>query len=188
MKRNRRIIIVGREDKSALNTCICEGGAERGILELLLDKDKLIFGWDDLLAGEIIRKRDARSFQNEYLRMAMNKKIILYRVLDSRSEKFNLSLAYRDKVTVYNVVTAPEIEMLLIIAENKYKDFKRSGFQKPSDYCKQVLKIKGFKQKEYVKNYFKDIDRLIYVLRKYKSISRIRNSEVTISDLLRDDE
>lgn len=174
--------------ENEIPACICEGGAERGILELLLDNDKLIFGWDDLLAGEIIRKRDARSFQNEYLRMAMNKKIILYRVLDSRSEKFNLSLAYRDKVTVYNVVTAPEIEMLLIIAENKYKDFKRSGFQKPSGYCKQVLKIKGFKQKEYVKNYFKDIDRLIYVLRKYKSISRIRNSEVTISDLLRDDE
>ena len=44
--------------ENEIPACICEGGAERGILELLLDHDKLIFGWDDLLSGEIIRNRD----------------------------------------------------------------------------------------------------------------------------------
>lgn len=170
--------------ENEIPACICEGGAERGILELLLEHDKLIFGWDDLLSGEIIRNRDARSFQNEYLRMGMNKKIVLYRILDSRRERFNLSPAYRDKVTVYNVVTAPEIEMLIILSEGKYSDFKRSGYQKPSDYCKQVLKIKRLKQKESIIKYFKDIDHLVDVIKKYKSVSKVRRGEITISDLL----
>lgn len=34
--------------------CICEGAAEKAIMELLLDADKLTFTRDDLLDGELI--------------------------------------------------------------------------------------------------------------------------------------
>lgn len=37
--------------------CICEGGAETAILDLLLDQNKLIFSRDDLLEGEILKTR-----------------------------------------------------------------------------------------------------------------------------------
>lgn len=171
--------------ETTIPACICEGGAEKGILELLLDHDKLIFSWENLLSGEIIMKRDAKSFQDEYLRMDMDKKVVIYRILDSRRENFKLSPAYADKVIVYNVVTAPEIEMLYIISEGKYKDFKKSGCQKPSDYCKQVLKKKEIKKKEFVKNYFKDIHHLMKVLKEYKSIAKVRKGEMTIYDLLK---
>ena len=40
--------------------CICEGGAERTIIDLLLKNDKLIFTYDDLLDGEILRCRKVR--------------------------------------------------------------------------------------------------------------------------------
>lgn len=41
---------------------------------------------------------------------------------------------------VINVITAPEIEMLIIFNEDKYKEFKKSG-KKPSDFCKEDLKM-----------------------------------------------
>ena len=34
--------------------CICEGAAEQAVIEMLLDEDKLIFTYDDLLEGEVI--------------------------------------------------------------------------------------------------------------------------------------
>lgn len=37
--------------------CICEGGAERAILDLLLDYDKLIFSRKDLIEEEILKLR-----------------------------------------------------------------------------------------------------------------------------------
>ena len=39
--------------------CICEGGAERAILDLLLDKHKLIFEREDLIDEEVLKVRNA---------------------------------------------------------------------------------------------------------------------------------
>lgn len=36
--------------------CICEGGAETAIMNMLLDQNKLIFSRDELLEGEILRR------------------------------------------------------------------------------------------------------------------------------------
>ncbi len=54
-------------------------------------------------------------------------KISVIRILDSRRENFKLSKAYANKVDVINVITAPEIEMLIIFNEDKYKEIKQSG-------------------------------------------------------------
>lgn len=37
------------------------------------------------------------------------------------------------KACVINVITAPEIEMLIIFNEDRYKEFKKSG-KKPSSF------------------------------------------------------
>ena len=34
--------------------CICEGAAEQAIIECLLDANKLIFTYDDMIEGEVI--------------------------------------------------------------------------------------------------------------------------------------
>ncbi|MFQ8842863.1 MAG: hypothetical protein ACLR8P_20165 [Clostridium fessum] len=41
-----------------------------------------------------------------------------------------MSKAYEQKIDVVNVITAPEIEMLIIHAEGAYDQFKRSGKNK----------------------------------------------------------
>ena len=69
---------------------ICEGGAETAIMEMLLDADRLIFTERDLFYGEIIRCRSAETFEQRYLKINMNFKLTIIRVLDSRKENFRL--------------------------------------------------------------------------------------------------
>lgn len=163
--------------------CICEGGAERVILNLLLDHNRLIFTRDDLLEGEILKSRKAKDFEDRYLKKGFSGKIVVYRILDSQRENFKLSKAYQHKVEVINVITAPEIEMLVICREGKYKDFKK-GNVSPSEYCKTVLKYKNVKSVQFVSDYFSDIACLEASLHEYRRLSKVRKNEKTIWDLL----
>ena len=43
--------------------CICEGGAETAIMNMLLDQNKLIFSRDELLEGEILKTRKGKDFE-----------------------------------------------------------------------------------------------------------------------------
>lgn len=169
--------------------CICEGGAERAILDLLLDNHKLIFEREDLIEEEVLRCRKGKAFEERYLRKGFSEKITIYWIHDSRSEKFNLSRAYEHKVDIKNVITAPEIEKLIICNEGKYKEYekeKRKNPQlKPSIYCKANLNYKNVKSYEFVKEYFSDMEILLNALHEYRRISRIRGNEMSIWDLLR---
>ena len=95
-----------------------------------------------------------------------------------------LSKVYEQKVDVINVITAPEIEMLIIFNEDKYKEFKKSG-KKPSDFCKEDLKMTSVKSYRFVKDYFSDPDILLTSIKKYHEISKIRKGEYTLLDLLK---
>lgn len=164
--------------------CICEGSAEQAVMDLLLEEDKLIFDSDKLLDGEIIRCRDGKTFESKYLRKGFKDKITVLRILDSRRENFKLSKAYAVKIDVINIITAPEIEMLIILNENKYENFKKSG-EKPSIFCKTKLKYKDVKSYAFVKSYFSNVDTLIECIKEYKRISNVKNGEYTLCDLLK---
>lgn len=164
--------------------CICEGSAEQAIMELLLDSNKLKFGNEQLLEEEIIRVRGAKKFEERYLRKGFSEKITVLRILDSRKENFKLSKAYVDKVAVIDVITAPEIEMLIIFNEDKYAEFKKSKM-KPSEFCKIKLKLKSVKNYEFVKDYFSDIDKLLKSIHEYRRVSNIKRHEYTLFNLLK---
>ena len=164
---------------------ICEGGAEAAIMEMLLDAGRLIFTEEDLFYDEIIRCRSAKIFEQRYLKVRMDFKLTIIRVLDSRRENFKLSRPYCDEIEVINVVTAPEIEMLIILNEGKYEQFKKSGL-KPSEYCKQIFKNGNLKSRKWVKEYFKNIDDLVQSIRMYDHVSDVRKGEYTLLDLLND--
>ena len=93
-----------------------------------------------MLDGKIIRCRDGKTFEQRYLRKGFSNTITILRILDSRREKFRLSKGYIDKIDVINIITAPEIEMLMICNEQKYNAFKKSG-KKPSEYCKNRFRV-----------------------------------------------
>ena len=104
--------------------CICEGSAENAIIDILLDNDLLIFTREEMLEEEVIRCRDGKRFEEKYLRKGFLEKISVIRILDSRRENFKLSKAYEQKVDVINVITAPEIEMLIIFNEDSTKSLR----------------------------------------------------------------
>ena len=106
-----------------------------------------------------------KKFEEKYLRKGFKDKISVIRILDSRGENFKLSKAYAGKVDVINVVTAPEIEMLIIHNENKYKEYKKSR-KKPSDFCKEDLRMADVKSYRFVKSYFADPMVLVAAIKK----------------------
>ena len=144
--------------------CICEGSAENAIMDILLDNNLLIFSREEMLEEEVIRCREGKRFEEKYLRKG--------------------SKAYEHKVDVINVITAPEIEMLIIFNEDKYKEFKKSG-KKPSVFCKEDLKMTGVKAYSFVKEYFADPNVLVAAIKKYHEMSKIRKDEYTLLDLLK---
>lgn len=164
--------------------CICEGSAENAIMDILLEHEMLIFDQMQLLEGEIIRSRSAKQFETRFLRKGFNKKITVLRILDSRNENFKLSKAYKGKVSVIDIITAPEIEMLIILSENKYNEYKKSD-KKPSDFCKMDLNCGNVKSYDFVRNHFKDINKLTSSIREYKRMSKIKKGEYTLFDLLK---
>lgn len=169
-----------------LIACICEGTAERVIIDKLLDENMLLFSREDLLDEEVLKCRNAKVFQDRYLGKGFSKKITVYRILDSRRENFKLSNAYKHKVDVINVITAPEIEMLVIINEGKYKDYQKvKSTVKPSDYCIKTLKMPDVKNYEFIKEYFRNIDNLIDSIKEYKKLAKDHKGELCLADILK---
>lgn len=171
--------------KTSLIACICEGGAETVIMNILLDNDLLIFNREQLIDESVLPRTSVKEFEKRYLRLAYDQRILILRVIDSRGEKFNLSNVYRCQVDVINVVTAPEIEMLIIVSEDKYEDFCRSGVKKPSEYCKSTLKIKNVKSPTFLNKYFEDPNFLVESIREYHRVHKQKNNEASLFDLLK---
>ena len=95
-------------------------------MEILLDNNLLIFTRDQLLEEQLLPRTSARDFERRYLRREYDQKLIILRVIDSRAEEFTLRKVYRCQVEVINVITAPEIEILVIVSMGRYDDYCRS--------------------------------------------------------------
>lgn len=169
---------------SKIKACICEGSAENAIIDILLDNDLLIFRREEMLDEGVLRCRSGQIFEARYLRKGFNEPISVIRILDSRNENFKLNKVYACKVDVINVITAPEIEMLIILNEDKYTEFKKSG-KKPSIFCKEDLKMHSVKSYTFVRNYFKNPELLVNAIKKYNKVSKIEKGEYTLLDLLK---
>jgi hypothetical protein len=164
--------------------CICEGAAEAAIMDILVDNELLIFSRSEMLDECVIRCRGAKRFEERYLRKGFDDQISVIRILDSHREEFRLSKAYLHKIDVINVVTAPEIEMLIIHNEGMYEQFKKSG-KKPSDFCKTDLQMGDVKSYEFVKAYFSNSETLIFAIKEYHRVAKIPKGEYTLFDLLK---
>ena len=150
--------------------CICEGAAEQAIIELLLDHTSLVFSKDNLVGKEVTRKRKSFEIQTAFLNRAYQRRVNILRILDSKKDTFKLPPLYRERYPVHNIYTRPEIEMLLIIAEGQVEKYlqKDKTRYKPSSYCAEVLfPGKHIKSREFIQDYFADINKLHNAIRLY---------------------
>lgn len=189
------------ENENVFIACIAEGTLDEQIIEYLLDENRLIFTRDKLLEGKVLRCRKGENFCKNYLGKSMGKKVIPLRILDSPNERFNIPQAYKRRFfedpdfpttqtpLIINAVTQPEIEILLVINEGEYQQFKKfynrnkGKNAKPSIFVKQELNLPDCKDQGFCRNYFKDVDNLVDAIAEYKRING--NEFFTIFDLLK---
>lgn len=161
--------------------------AEEAILDVLLDNKLLKLSKKDLLENKVHRTRSAKNFFDKHMRLSFSEKVYIYRILDSKRESFTIpkkiEREYRGKFEVKNVITAPEIEILVIISEGQYSKYQKSKL-KPSEYCKQILKIQKIKEYKYVYEYFSDISRLLDAITKYRELVKKDSEYQMLYDLL----
>ena len=96
----------------------------------------------------------------------------------------NLLIFTREDMPEENVITAPEIEMLIIHSEGAYERFKRSG-KKPSEFCKADLRMHNVKSYDFVKDYFSNPQTLVNAIKEYLITANIPKGEYSLSDLLK---
>ena len=164
---------------------IVEGAAEEAIINVLLNNDKLIFTRNELIDDGPIRMRKSENFEKHILDFGFPDTFDIYRVLDSKNEKFKISSAFKFKVgKIVELYTTPEIEMLFIVFNNDY-DRSREKI-KPSVFCKQNYHDVGnIKSREDVYNFWnQQPDELVAVIREYARLSSNKR-ENTLERLLK---
>lgn len=163
---------------------VCEGTFEQYLVESLARAGKLVIESDAII--EATRTRSATQIQSRYLNFDYDWPVALVRVLDSRRENFTLGRLYRDRYPVFNVHTHPEIEMLIVIHENRFDDYSRhfKSSMKPSEYCMQKLRLGNVKSRRFLEAYWTP-ETLIQAIRTYDSLAHIPKGELSLADLLR---
>jgi hypothetical protein len=162
--------------------CICEGGSEMAIMNMLIDEKYLIFKREDLIREKVHPRMKTKEIEQKFLNKSYAKPLVILRIIDSSKEKFPLGKAYIDRYVVKECLTKPEIEILVILDADILNEFNKVKSKiKPSSFCKAKLKHKDIKDKDFMTNYF-DISRLLKVLKEYKRVNK--NDHLTIYDLL----
>lgn len=172
---------------------MCEGPNEREVINILLEHHCLEVSEDDLLgltpyhARQITTSAQVRTELNLY-----PGEVILCRIGDSQNEKLKIPADYKEKIVeVRKYCTKPELEMLLIIAENLYSEYEKvKSNTKPKDFAKQRIYC-GRKRYDnstaFYRTYFgENFNLLVYAIREYKRLKGShRKDELYLADLLK---
>ena len=172
---------------------MCEGANEEKLLELLLDESKLKFTRDDLIG---LKPFNVRQLKNPFIKTQLknyNKPVQVFRIGDKQNEKFPIPNDLRhivNKNEIYKYCTKPELEILLIINENKLNEFNKSK-KKAKTFAKEniIYNKKYYDQStEFLENYYggNRIDMLIENLKEYKKIKKHKKDELFLADLLKE--
>ena len=171
---------------------MCEGPNELKIVNLLLDNGKLKFTRDDLLYMRPFHARQLTSPQLKPALDAYHGEIAIYRIGDKMTDSLKipkeLLLSIKSQA---KFCTKPELEMLLIIAENKVSEFEKvKAKKKPKDFCKQNVvynRKKYDNSTAFYEYYFQDrIDLLTSAIAEYhRTHGKHKSDEGYLFDLLK---
>ena len=162
---------------------VCEGGAERTVIRKLIESGQLICRSENII--EVTSLRSASAIEQKFLGYDYDKDLIIARILDSKTERFTLGNLYRDRFSVCNIRTSPEIEMLVIINEHQLAAFNKVKSRvKPSQFCIRELGFTNIKKPDFLEAYW-STEALLSAIREYKRIHRASPDEFCLADMLR---
>jgi len=161
------------EDSKIL--CLCEGTSEKGVMNLLLDNDELVFTREQLVQKKVHRRMSVKKTEEKFLKYDYGQTLVILRIIDSAREQFNLKKVYKENNRIKNktCLTTPEIEILVIINENALEEYYKVKSKKPpSEFCKQNLKMNDIKKDSSIDKYFNcDSKKLINAIKIYNTKS-----------------
>lgn len=173
---------------------MCEGPNELGIMRILLENDKLIFGEDDLIGLEPYHARQITS--NGQVRTQLNmypgNDVLVMRIGDVQNETLKIPKDYKEKIIkVEKYCTKPELEMLLIISEGLVAEFEKTKSNvTPKEFAKQHIRC-GRKKYDNSTQFYNDYyglnpDALVEAIKEYKRIKGAhKKDELYLADLLK---
>lgn len=173
---------------------MCEGPNELGVMRILLENDKLIFGEDDLIGLEPYHARQIIS--NGQVRTQLNmypgNDVIVMRIGDVQNESLKIPEDYKEKIVkVEKYCTKPELEMLLIISEGLATEYEKTKSSvSPKAFAKQHIKC-GKKKYDnstqfYLDYYGSNPDALVDAIKEYKRIKKThKKDELYLASLLK---
>ena len=171
---------------------MCEGPNELKIINLLLDNGKLKFTRDELLDMRPFHARQLTSPQLKPALDAYHGEIEIYRVGDKMSDSLKIPKELVSSIKAQRkFCTKPELEILLIIAENRFQEFEKvKSKQKPKDFCKQHV-VHNHKKYDnstaFYDDFFKNnIDVLVFAIIEYhRTHGKHKPDEGYLFDLLK---
>ena len=170
---------------------MCEGPNELKVINLLLDANKLCFTQQDLLDLRPFHARQLTSPQLKPALDAYHGELVIYRIGDKMSDKLKIPKEYGNIVHVQKFCTLPELEMLLIIAEGLFDEYKKvKSTQSPKEFCKRNITFNRQRYNNstvFYENYFSGrIDLLVNAIKQYRHLHHTHTGEEGyLSDLIR---
>lgn len=121
---------------------MCEGSHEKKLIEILLEHNELIIGWDDLVGRQVFHARQIKN--SPVVKTQLNiygGPVKIWRIGDKQSDKLVIPQEYKRQVKeVEMYCTLPELEILLVISEGLYKEYEKTKSQKhPKQFAKENI-------------------------------------------------
>lgn len=168
---------------------VCEGSAESAIIETLVESGMLGVPDDRIERDQetdapYTTRRSGSAVTDAFLNLDYEGgPLRIIRIADSRNERFKLRRGYEERATVETLLTRPEIEILVILREHAYDQWRKSRLS-ANQYCKQRLDMPDVKRYEFIKQYWSDVDAPCAAIHEYRRIHRFDPGERCLEELL----
>jgi hypothetical protein len=156
---------------------MCEGPNEKTVIDMLLASGCLIFSEEELIGLTPFHARQIKNSGQVKAELNMYPgKVDVLRIGDKQSDKLDIPKDYRGKIaSVTKYCTMPELEMLLIIAEGRFKDYEKvKSTMSPKEFAKANIKLGKRKynnsSKFYVDYFSTNIQLLVQSIKEYQRI------------------
>lgn len=163
---------------------MCEGPNEKKIIDMLLEHQELIICEDDLL-GRITYH--ARQISKSPMVMGQLRiyggDVEIWRIGDKQTDRLTIPAEFKSQIKkITKFCTLPELEILLILSEKKFKEYEKGKSQKhPKAFAKENIRLGRHKYKGdtkfYEEYYENDISKLINAIREYKQRNHAHKPE-----------
>jgi hypothetical protein len=174
----------------------CEGAAEGVVMQRLYDEDVLAVPSERVVVDPMMftpytRLRKAGDISQRFLGTSYEgygaSGLLIARIVDSRAGKFVLPRRWSRDVAIESFFTRPEIEMLVIHAEDAYgvwqKACRRDRQLRPSEFCKGQLGLDRVKETVFLRDYW-DTHNLVGAIKSYDEHRGRKDGELSLGDLI----